>query len=107
MRTEPHGDSRDGSLRWEPRGYLADGPECPAGDPPRPPQPRRRPRQQRYDRPAPGVVQLRITASCDEDIQELVARLAEAGLRPWQAKDRLYQHADGAVCRYYSTNLRD
>lgn len=69
--------------------------------------PRRQFRRQRYDRPAPGVVQLRLTASSDEDIQALIARLADAGVRLWQAKDKLYRHDDGAVCRYYSTDLRE
>lgn len=105
MPASPSPDDRAERMVEDPKRYFADARHAEADVVARPP--RRQFRRQRYDRPAPGVVQLRLTASCDEDIQAAVERIEAAGLRLWQAKDRLYEHEGGAVCRYYSTNLRE
>lgn len=106
MPVEPSPDDRAERMVRDPQGYFADARERAEVEVAARPL-RRHAWQQRYDRPAPGVVQVRLTASSDDDIQEAVERIRAAGVRLWQAKDRLYEHDGGAVCRYYSTNLRE
>ena len=62
----------------------------------RPPRPRR-PRRQPDDRPAPGVVQVRLTASTNEDIQTLITQLRDAGVTLWAANRKAYRHDNGAI----------
>lgn len=95
----------DGTAMRPAWAYIVDDRED-AG-PVRPARPARRRRQQRYDKPAPGVIQIRVTGATDGDIQAFVAHLTEVGLRLWQTKDRLYRHEDGAVCRYYTTDVHE
>jgi hypothetical protein len=106
MPIEPTPDDRADAMAADPRRYFDAAwerteREVLAERSARPPR-RGHFREQRYAKPAPGVVQLRVTASSDDDIQRFLARLAEAGIRVWSANQKLYRHDDGAVCRYVS-----